>query len=250
MSLYMLYRHNSIIIEGFITKMRTLHTNHLNLSLHFLLFAFALSFSVHAETTITGHVIKVADGDTLTLRVKNRTLKIRLAEIDTPEKAQSYGNTARLALVSKVMDKVIQVRIVTTDRYGRSIGHLYLNNQHINAEMIKEGHAWVYRKYLKDTSLLVVEKQARIAKRGLWSLPISERQAPWEWRKNRRKNNKTKSTPKLSNAQGCISSKRYCKHMANCHEAMFYLNQCHRTRMDGDKDGIPCETTHCRSMTK
>lgn len=251
MSLHLLYRHISIIIEGLINKMRTSHTKPLNLYLHFLLlFTFVLSFSAYAESTVTGRVIKVADGDTVTLRIKSKKIKVRLAEIDTPEKKQPYGLTARKALVDKVLDKTMRVRIVTTDRYGRSIGHLYLNNQHINAQMIKEGHAWVYRNYLKDTSLLALEKQARLAKRGLWALPISERQAPWEWRKNRRNRNKTKSTPKSSDAKGCVSNKRYCKHMTNCNEALFYLNQCRRNKMDGDKDGIPCESTHCSSMTK
>lgn len=251
MSLLILYRHISAINEGLGHKMPTTHDKLAPVFIRILLLvSLFISIPTQADTTVTGKVVKVADGDTLTLRIKNKRLKIRLAEIDTPEKAQAYGMLAREALVDKVMGKLINVRITTTDRYKRSIGHIYLNNRHINAEMIKEGHAWVYRNYLKDRSLLAIEKQARLAKRGLWALPISERQAPWEWRKARRNSNKIKSKPTQTVAKGCISNKRYCKHMTNCNEAIFYLNQCHRKNMDGDNDGIPCETTHCRTMTK
>lgn len=207
------------------------------------LFSLLLSLSVYAEQTITGKVIKIADGDTLTVRVKNKKFKIRLAEIDTPEKIQPYGSSSRTALVNKVMGKLIQVRITTTDRYKRYIGHIYLNDRHINAEMVKEGHAWVYRRYSNDESLRLLEKQARLAKRGLWALPVDQRQAPWEWRKDRRKN---KTISKTNITAKCDSSKRYCKHMTSCKEAMFYLQKCGRTRMDGDNDGVPCESTLCK----
>ena len=40
-------------------------------------------------------------------------------------------------------------------------------------------------------------------------------------------------------------SKKYCKEMSSCKEAMFYLKQCGVSRLDRDKDGIPCETI-CR----
>jgi len=249
MSLLILYRHISVINEGLGHKMPTTHDKLAPIFIR-ILFSLSLFISItaQADTNVTGKVVKVADGDTLTLRIKSKQLKIRLAEIDTPEKAQAHGMRARKALVDKVMDKIITVRITTTDRYHRSIGHIYLNNRHINAEMIKEGHAWVYRRYSNDDSLVALEKQARLAKRGLWALPISQRQAPWDWRKHRRLGNKSKTKINTSSTQGCSSSKRYCKHMTSCKEALFYLKQCGRSRMDGDHDGIPCETTHCSEM--
>jgi hypothetical protein len=53
----------------------------------------------------------------------------------------------------------------------------------VNAEMVKQGAAWVYRQYLKDQSLLALEQQAKAAQRGLWGLPETERCPPWDWRK-------------------------------------------------------------------
>jgi len=244
MSLLILYRHISIINEGLGQKMPTTHDKSAPILIRILLLvSLFISITAQADTNVTGKVVKVADGDTLTLRIKSKQLKIRLAEIDTPEKAQAYGILARKALVDKVMGEIITVRITTTDRYGRSIGHIFFNDRDINREMVKEGHAWVYRQYLRDQSLLLIEKQARLAKRGLWALPLKQRQAPWEWRKNKRTNRSTTTT---NTNKGCDSSKRYCKHMASCTEARFYLQQCGRTRMDGDKDGVPCESTLCR----
>ena len=58
-----------------------------------------------------------------------------------------------------------------TDKYGRTVGRIYVGGTNVNAEMVKRGAAWAYRQYLKDQSLLALEQQAKTAKRGLWALP-------------------------------------------------------------------------------
>jgi endonuclease YncB( thermonuclease family) len=65
------------------------------------------------------------------------------------------------------------VRVVDTDRYGRTVGHVYVEERHINRELVREGHAWVYRKYLQDETLLDDEAHARENEMGLWGLPES-----------------------------------------------------------------------------
>ena len=67
-----------------------------------------------------------------------------------------------------------------TDRYGRTLGRVYVGGVDVNAEMIRQGAAWAYRQYLKDPSLLRLEAQARAAQRGLWGLPEAQRCPPWE----------------------------------------------------------------------
>ena len=69
-----------------------------------------------------------------------------------------------------------------TDRYGRTVGRVYVGNLDVNAEMIGRGAAWVYRDYAKDPSLYRLENEAKAAKRGLWALPEAQRCAPWVWR--------------------------------------------------------------------
>ncbi len=119
------------------------------LSLLFLI----LPLSAEAET-LTGKVVGVTDGDTITILVAERTIKVRLAEIDTPERGQPWASRAKQALSDKVYRGQAEVRIVDTDRYGRTVGHVWVGDRHINREMVREGHAWVYRKYLDDKTLL------------------------------------------------------------------------------------------------
>jgi len=81
-----------------------------------------------------------------------------------------------------VFNKSIEVKKETIDKYGRTVGTLFADGIDVNAEMIRRGAAWVYRKYAKDQFLFQLETQAKQEKRGLWNLPESERIPPWEWR--------------------------------------------------------------------
>lgn len=159
-------------------------TSHL---LQKLLFGLTLTFSVlaHGET-IAGRVVGVSDGDTLTiLDGSNTQYKIRLAAIDAPEKAQPFGQRGKQKLSEICFGKNASVIVVSTDRYGRSVGDVDCAGINANEAMIQSGLAWVYRKYDKGHEhLYSLEEEAKNAKRGLWadSNPI----APWEWRKVRR----------------------------------------------------------------
>ena len=149
----------------------------------YLLFTFTIT-SVQAET-IQGKVVHIADGDTLTvLTSSNQQVKIRLAGIDTPEKAQPFGNKAKQALAALAFQKYVTVDVETKDRYGRSVGKITVNGTDVNAELVKLGMAWVYRKYTNDQKLYALEAEAKQAKRGLWATehPIE----PWLWRKGKR----------------------------------------------------------------
>ena len=114
-----------------------------------------LWFSTTASSeTLEGLVISVADGDTLTLQVGGQRYRIRLSEIDTPERDQPWGAEARSAVVSKVEAKLVRVTISDTDQYGRKVGKVWLNGRDINRELVSEGYSWVYERYLLDETLL------------------------------------------------------------------------------------------------
>jgi len=130
-----------------------------------------------------GEVIGITDGDTLTILINKTPYKIRLAQIDTPEKRQPYGSKAKKVLSDLVFNKTISITIETIDRYGRYVADIYFEGKHINSEMVKLGAAWVYRKYVKDERLYDYENEAKAAKIGVWSLPESEQVPPWEWRR-------------------------------------------------------------------
>jgi cold shock CspA family protein len=46
-------------------------------------------------------------------------------------------------------------------------------------------------------------------------------------------------------AEVSCSGKVYCSEMSSCREARFYLRNCPGTKMDGDRDGVPCESQWC-----
>ncbi len=142
--------------------------------------------SLGAAETYYGKVVGITDGDTLTLLTdKKRQIKVRLAEIDTPERGQPWGTRAKQALSDLAFGKEARVVYVDTDRYGRMAGRVYVGDTDVNAELIKGGHAWVYRQYVTDPSLFALEEQAKANGRGLWGLPEAQVQ-PWEWRRGRR----------------------------------------------------------------
>ena len=142
-----------------------------------------IAFHVHATGLLSGKIVGITGGDTVTLlTVDNWQVKIRLAEIDTPERKQPCGSRSKQALSDLVFGKQVTAKVVTVDRYGRNVARLYVDGLDVNREMIRLGAAWVYREYNTDKSLLDIEAEARAAKRGLWSLPEADQVPPWEWR--------------------------------------------------------------------
>lgn len=200
-----------------------------------------LTTSAHAEE-LTGQVIKVNDGDTLTLRIAGqRPVKVRLAGIDAPEYDQPYGKTARRALAAIVSGRTVRVNARSRDDYGRIIGTVTLSGQDIEATLVERGAAWVYRRYNRNPRLMDLEAQAKAARRGLWALPESQLMPPWEWRHSGKTGaSSTASSSRSATPSGC-GTKRTCGQMRNCEEARFYLKTCGLKRLDGDQDGVPCE---------
>lgn len=209
-----------------------------------LLLAAAISAYASAGETVNCRVVGISDGDTLTcLTSAKEQITVRLAEIDTPEKAQPYGTRSRQALSDLAFGKQVQLQVQDRDRYGRTVARVSVHGRDVSEAMIYQGAAWVYRAYNKDKSLLQVEAQAKAVKRGLWSLPEASRLPPWEWRKGAKASTKVAQAPTTTSLQ--CGTKRYCKQMANCDEATFYLRQCGLGALDGDQDGKPCEAV-CR----
>jgi micrococcal nuclease len=140
----------------------------------------AVAAKPHYE--LTGRVLAIADGDTLTvLDGSNTQHKIRLAGIDAPEKGQPFGTKARENLAGKVFGQVVHVEVIDVDRYHREVGRIYLGERFINAEMVRDGFAWRYPQYDKPGEFTAAEDDAREQKRGLWADPNP--MPPWEWRR-------------------------------------------------------------------
>jgi endonuclease YncB( thermonuclease family) len=157
--------------------------------MHFLTAVFLL-FGQNFE----GRVVSVTDGDTIGVLVNNMERKVRLSDIDAPEKAQAFGSRAKMALSEKVFGKTVKVDVHDKDRYGRYVGTITIDNKNINLEMVKEGYAWWYRQYSKNYEFGKAEIEARNSKNGLWIDPFPI--PPWEYRSKKTSNTK-KPTSKM-----------------------------------------------------
>lgn len=114
-------------------------------------------------------VIGITDGDTLTARCDDQTVKVRLAEIDASEKRQAFGNRSKQHLSEICFKKFAEVLPQTTDRYGRTVARVTCNGIDANVEQVRAGMAWVYDKYVIDRELYSVQEEANVARRGLWT---------------------------------------------------------------------------------
>ena len=153
----------------------------------FIILLFANSFAA----TLTAKVVRVLDGDTIEVLVDKQPIRIRLADIDCPEKNQPFGNAAKKYVLDVAAHETVTVEARNKDRYGRTIGEvILLNGDSLNRLLIRDGYAWHYKKYSKDETLAEIENEARTNKVGLWqdNKPI----APWDWRRGKRINNDTK----------------------------------------------------------
>jgi len=154
-------------------------------SMRYTLVALALGilscFSCLAYGDLAGQVLRITDGDNLTVLINREWVRVRLAGIDAPEPNQPFGTRSRQSL----SDLCFWEQVVVTpkggkDQYGRMFAKVHCHDVDAGEEQVRRGMAWVYDGYVKDTSLNPLEVEAKTAKRGLWA--DSYAQPPWEWR--------------------------------------------------------------------
>ena len=140
-----------------------------------------------AAETLKGRVVKVADGDTITvLDAANVQHRIRLDKIDAPEKSQPFGDASRKLLAAFVAGKIVEVEWTKKDKYGRILGTVWAMipvRTDVNLQMVKDGFAWHYKQFDNTQSYAAAEIDARRAKRGLWKDPAPI--PPHEFRKKK-----------------------------------------------------------------
>lgn len=153
-----------------------------------LLLAASLLFAnVSAADTLHGRVVGVADGDTVTvLDASNTQTKVRLIGIDAPEKRQAFGSRSKEHLSDLVFNRQVTVEHSKQDKYGRTVGKIFVDGVDANLEQVKVGLAWHYKQYQREqsvedrTTYAQAEEHAKAAKRGLWV--DRDPTPPWDWR--------------------------------------------------------------------
>ena len=127
----------------------------------------------------------VVDGDTLDVIVQGSRIRVRILDIDAPERAQPYGLRSRQSLLALCGGEAAQIDGHKHDRNGRLLAGVRCSGTDAGAEQVRLGMAWVFVRYAPaDSPLYAIEQEARAARRGLWA--TLQRVPPWEWRGHER----------------------------------------------------------------
>lgn len=146
-----------------------------------------------APADVQGRVVSVHDGDTLTVLLESRPVRVRLIDIDAPELRQPFGTRSRQSLSSLCFGKVASLDVHGHDRYNRTLARVTCGGTDANAEQVRRGYAWTFTRYARaDSPLFAIEREARTAHRGLWQDPAPV--APWEWRNRVRQSSRISSS--------------------------------------------------------
>ena len=140
--------------------------------------------SFQQPNIISGKVIGIQDGDSITLLTDTKTeIKVRLEGIDCPEKKQDFGTVAKQYTSDLVFSQNVTIHTTGKDRFGRTLGYVFLQDgTNLNEELLKAGLAWHFIKYNKSPRLAQLVSDARSSRIGLWQL--SSAIPPWDFRKN------------------------------------------------------------------
>ena len=133
-------------------------------------------------------VEKISDGDTMNLRCGAQLVKVRLYCIDAPEMAQKPWGTRSREHLQSITTPTVKLVKIDQDQYGRTVGEIYTTDAEprlLNLEMVEAGQAAVYEQYCDSPRYPSAEREARAAKRGIWSRR-GEHQRPWDYRRRSR----------------------------------------------------------------
>ncbi len=148
--------------------------------------------------TISGTIVKIEDGDTVTLKHNNgKRFGIRMSDMDTPETShgaerpgQPGGQAAKKSLEEFVaVGDAANVECYEIESYGRAVCHLFVKGVNLNLEQIKRGWGWLPKtaSWIRDPASKAAEAEAKAAKRGAWGLPDQMTPADWRtkcWKQN------------------------------------------------------------------
>ncbi|HEY6133285.1 MAG TPA: thermonuclease family protein [Rubrivivax sp.] len=207
---------------------------------------------------LAGTVTKVTDGDSLWLQPTFPVppVEVRLAGIDAPEICQVWGTQSRDALKALVEGQRITLRTAGVDTYQRTLGSVLLDGLDVNVRMVEEGHAWSTRTKWDRGPLVKQERMAKALGRGLHSQTGAV--MPKEFRAGHGPCPPTAAsavniTPAAVTLPAAATSAAYrcdgrthCSQMSSCAEATYFLRHCPGVKMDGNRDGVPCEKQWCR----
>ncbi len=216
-----------------------------------------------SKTLPTATVVSVGDGDTLRIQSQGGPLTIRIACIDAPEANQAFGPETSLRLRQLLSTgRPVEVRAIERDRYDRTVAEIYSGGQSVGLQLVREGYAVVYTQYLSGCAATAndyrqAEAEARNARRNFWSQPNPT--LPWDFRRGGSSSGGPAASPPAAmptpnppsapavdpkSFPACVSTNCDCSDFATWEQAQAVLNAFPGDphRLDGDSDGIACES--------
>lgn len=160
--------------------------------------------------TLKAKVVKVNDGDSIEVDLDSGHARVRMSAIDTPEYDQPYGAQSSAALKALLpIGSPVELEVVTQDQFKRLVAVVWLvaggQRTNVNETMLRQGHAWAYRRYMKDPKFCDIEQEARSKKLGLWAQPVSDWVYPPEWRFLKNGEIRVLPTPYEETREKCVA---------------------------------------------
>ena len=155
-------------------------------------------------------VTKVNDGDSIEVSLDSGPARVRMSAIDTPEYDQPYGAKSSAAIKALLpVGSSVELEVITQDQFKRLVATVWLvadgKRVNINETMLREGHAWAYRRYMREAKFCDLEAEARDKKLGLWAQPVSEWIYPPEWRFLKNGEIRALPTPYEETREKCVA---------------------------------------------
>lgn len=207
---------------------------------------------------LTGTVNRVIDGDTLWLKTADagEPKVIRIEGIDAPESCQPGGADATAALNELVLNRSVTVKVSAHDDYGRTVGKVLDGTLDVGDRMVRDGRAWSLRYKYDRGPYMAEERMALALKRGLHASgdaieprEFRKRHGPCEGATGGVISKPVVAAPAavtVAAARTC-DGRKYCSEMISCEEATWFLKNCPGVKMDGNRDGVPCEKQWCKA---
>ena len=174
-----------------------------------LAFAALVGADEPVKMGVPATVTRVNDGDSIEVQLAAGPGRVRFAAIDTPEYDQPYGDKSSAALKAMLpVGSKIELDVITQDAFRRMVAMVWLEKGgervNLNETMLRQGHAWAYRRYMRDAKYCDMEAEARDKKLGLWAQPVSEWTYPPEWRFLKNGEIRALPTPYLETREKCL----------------------------------------------
>jgi micrococcal nuclease len=154
-------------------------------------------------------VTRVNDGDSLEVQLDSGPARVRLSAIDTPEYDQPYGSQSSAALKALVpLGSAVELEVVTRDQFRRLVAVVWLvadgKRVNVNETLLRQGHAWALRRYMREPRYCDLEAEARDRKLGLWAQPVADWVYPPEWRFLKNGEIRALPTPYAETREKCL----------------------------------------------